>query len=192
MANILFTCPHCSSLMQLPAALEGKQGNCRSCSSVVTVVEDPFVQDPFQIPWEQHLQQPPQLINCVACSHLMPISDEYCGKCGDDQDVLSSSDFVAALDVIDDTEFEDDHWRVNASKHEADTLSAAIVGRQPQYPQQQHRQRRLKPCDACGHQIYIAAEECPHCGRKEPESWFVLVVCALPLVIFIVCYFIYG
>jgi hypothetical protein len=38
MKTINFICPHCSHLMTLPAAFEGKEGNCSSCKSSVTVV----------------------------------------------------------------------------------------------------------------------------------------------------------
>ena len=37
MANINFTCPHCSFSKQLPASAEGQQGNCPSCKAVVTI-----------------------------------------------------------------------------------------------------------------------------------------------------------
>ena len=40
MADITFTCPNCSCLMQLPTALEGKQGKCPSCKAEVVVTPD--------------------------------------------------------------------------------------------------------------------------------------------------------
>ena len=40
MANINFTCPHCSFSKQLPASAEGMQGNCPSCKAVVTIRAD--------------------------------------------------------------------------------------------------------------------------------------------------------
>ena len=41
--SIHFNCPHCSHTMQFPAAVEGKQGKCPSCSVVVTVANNSMV-----------------------------------------------------------------------------------------------------------------------------------------------------
>jgi hypothetical protein len=58
MSNINFTCPHCSRLMQLPAALGGKQGKCPSCSSVITVSSNAPANLPIS-PQQHPVQQPP-------------------------------------------------------------------------------------------------------------------------------------
>jgi hypothetical protein len=62
MANINFTCTHCSFSKQLPASAEGMQGNCPSCSSVVTINANvpinPFVSPQQPLPQQPLPQQP--------------------------------------------------------------------------------------------------------------------------------------
>ncbi|MGY8733020.1 MAG: hypothetical protein ACKVK0_12835, partial [Pirellulales bacterium] len=68
MSNINFICPNCSFAKQLPASVDGQQGKCPSCGSVVTISsanapanpsispQQPLQQQPLQ---QQPLQQQP-------------------------------------------------------------------------------------------------------------------------------------
>lgn len=94
MSTINFTCPHCSRSMQLPAALEGKQGKCPSCKIVVKVANNSLVdlasiqQQPIQ------QQRPPQqhvgrtggvsgnLVPCCHCNKLVAPHCTLCPHCG--------------------------------------------------------------------------------------------------------------
>jgi hypothetical protein len=60
MSNINFQCPHCSHSMQLPASVEGQQGNCPSCGVATVITSNPT--PPVAAPLVQPVQpQYPQV-----------------------------------------------------------------------------------------------------------------------------------